>query len=68
MPNTVLRQAFLLSQYSFICEQYFKCSNTQYTQYFLTAGKQNSLLFQQHYLYWRKLVPKKFVQKWQRSY
>ena len=30
----MFKQAFLLSQYSFICEQYFKCSDIQYTQYF----------------------------------
>ena len=26
--NTMFIQAFLLSQYSFICVQYFKCSDT----------------------------------------
>ena len=28
MANTMFRQAFFLSQYTFICEQYFKCSDT----------------------------------------
>ena len=42
----MFRQAFLLSQYSFICEQYVKCSEmTKYTQYFLTSGKQTANCF-----------------------
>ena len=44
--DTMFRQAFLLSQYSFICEQYVKCSEmTKYTQYFLTSGKQTANCF-----------------------
>ena len=39
---TMFRQAFLLSQYSLICEQYIKCSDTIY---FLKTAKQNSWLF-----------------------
>ena len=33
----MFRQAFLLSQYSFIYEQYFKCSDAYYTQYFFDS-------------------------------
>ena len=33
----MFRQIFLLSQYSFIWVQYFKCSDVMCTQYFLTA-------------------------------
>ena len=40
--NTVFRQAFLLIQYSFICKQYFFCSDREYQYFFLTDGKQNS--------------------------
>ena len=32
--TTVFRQAFLLIQYSFICKQYFFCSDREY-QYFV---------------------------------
>ena len=47
---TKFRQTFLLRQYSFIFEQYFKCSNT-YAIFFLIAGKQNSWIFHQHCFY-----------------
>ena len=43
VSNTVFRQAFLLIQYSFICKQYFFCSDREYQYFFfLTDGKQNS--------------------------
>ena len=45
---TVFRQALLLIQYSFICKQYFFSVQTENINIFLTDGKQNSLLFQQH--------------------
>ena len=32
--NTVFRQAFLLIQYSFICKQYFFCSDREYQYFF----------------------------------
>ena len=31
---TVFRQAFLLIQYSFICKQYFSCSDREYQYFF----------------------------------
>ena len=58
----MFRQAFLLRQYSFICEQYFKCSDTYYKQFFfLTAGKQNSNIV---FILMTKISLKKFCKKW----
>ena len=34
IPYTVFRQAFLLIQYSFICKQYFFCSDREYQYFF----------------------------------
>ena len=50
---TVFRQAFLLIQYSFICKQYFFCSDREY-QYFLkqivnkTADCFNNIVLENH--------------------
>ena len=43
----MFRQAFLLIQYSFICLQYFKCSDTIYTIFFDSSYTKSSWLFQQ---------------------
>ena len=70
---TVFRQAFLLIQYSFICRQYFFCSDRN-INIFLTDGKQNSWLFQQHFVLVVKIIRKnllkkwKTTQRWKRSY
>ena len=32
--NTVFRQVFLLIQYSFMCKQYFFCSDREYQYFF----------------------------------
>ena len=45
--NTMFRQTFLLSQYSFI----LSVQTHNVRNIFLTAGQQNSWLFQQHYFY-----------------
>ena len=60
MLYTMFRQAFLLSQYFFICVQYFKCSDTQYTQYLFDSYKTKQLILSTTlFLFrWRKLVPK----------
>ena len=34
LSYTVFRQAFLLMQYSFICEQYLFCSDREYQYFF----------------------------------
>ena len=62
---TMFRYAFLLSQYSFICGQYFKCSDAQYTQYFFWQLLNKAAdCFNQLLLYWWEiLVPKQIVQK-----
>ena len=65
--NTMFRQqAFLWSQYLFICVQYFKCSDTWYTQYFIDSWSTKQLVVRKtlFLFWWRKLVSKKFVKKW----
>ena len=67
--NTVFRQAFLLIQYSFICKQYYFCSNREYQYIFnKTADCFNNIVLAVKISRKNLLKKWKRTQRWKRSY
>ena len=57
--NSVFRHAFLLIQYSFICKQYFFCSDREYQYFFWQIVNKTADCFNNIVLFWLwKLVEK----------
>ena len=59
LHNTVFRQAFLLIQYSFICKQYFFCSDREYQYFFDRWWTKQLIVSTTFFSFWSwKLVEK----------
>ena len=61
--NTVFRQAFLLIQYSFICKQYFFCSDREYQYFFWQMANKTADCFNNIVLV-MKISRKNLLKNW----